>query len=258
MEDNKILEKIRKLFAVTKENGASEGEVENAMKLAQRLMMQHNIDAQELEISPLDIGETLIENTYLSNEPKYWIWQLLQVIADSFSCEVTRKRVPFTGEHFYRLIGLNEDRIIIKEIFISLLPIIRNLTNSRWKEYIEKNRQRLPEQFKKLTIADMVKYKCISSKSVFTGSYISGFLVGLNTRLEKDKTDFLALSSEKEKYALIVIKKDDLIQAYVKEKIKPKEAKVKGQKEIDPQAFNLGREDGTEESINKQLQTSNE
>lgn len=255
MEENKILEKIRKLLAVTKENGASEGEVENAMKLAQRLMMQHNIEASELELSPLDIDELIIENSFLSGEPKYWIWDLLGVVGESYSCEIFKQVDRLTGNSFYRVVGMNEDRIIVNELFLMLLPIVRNLTHSRWKEYVKKVRNGLPETLRELTLADLMKHKLCSSKSVFTGSYINGFLIGLRARLKQDKENYFTLPSEKEQYGLIVIRKDDLIKSYIKDNVKPKEVKPRGQVEINASAYFLGKEDGLEESINKQLQS---
>lgn len=253
MEENRILEKIRKLLAVTKENGATEGEVENAMKLAQRLMMQHNIDESEINISPLDIDELKIENEYLSNEPKYWIWDLLNVIGKSYTCMVTRSGNNLRG-YFYRVVGTNQDRIIVKEIFLTLLPVVRNLTAIRWKEYIKTIRGKLPEEYRKIPIPILIRNGVCVSKSVFTGSYLTGFNSGLYNRLKKDREEFLSLPDEKEKWGLIVIKKDDLIQAYLKEKLNAKACKLKGQKEINDDAYFLGIEDGKAEGMNKQLQ----
>lgn len=250
-KENKILEKIRKLFQITIENGSTEGEVENALKMAQQLMMRHNIDENEIILSPLDIDITYVENQYKSNEPKYWFWDLLITIGKCYSCEVTQ--ITKQGKKVYKIIGTNTDREIVKEIFDKILPILRNLNNTRYKEYIAKRRKELGINKGDYPLYFLIRYKHIISKQVFTGSYIKGFLSGLSLRLMKDAEDFLQLDSDKEKWGLIVIKKDDLINDYLK-KINPKMVKSRGQKNFNIEAYLLGTEDGSEENTKQQLQ----
>lgn len=249
-KENKILEKIRKLFQITIENGSTEGEVENALKMAQQLMMRHNIDENEIILSPLDIDITYVENQYKSNEPKYWFWDLLITIGKCYSCEVTK--ITKQNKAVYKIIGMNTDREIVKEIFDKILPILRNLNNIRYKEYVAKKMNELGIQKRDYPAAFLVKHKHIISKQVFTGSYIKGFLLGLSSRLKKDAEDFLKLDSDKEKWGLIVIKKDDLINDYLKE-LNPKTVKMRGQKDFNIEAYLLGTEDGLEENTKQQL-----
>lgn len=249
-KENKILDKIRKLFQVTIENGATEGEVENALKMAQQLMMRHNIDENEILLSPLDIDITYVENQYKSNEPKYWFWDLLITIGKCYSCEVTQ--VTIGGKKVYKIIGTNTDREIVKEIFDKILPILRNLNNIRYKEYVAKKRNDLGIQKGDYPLDFLVRYRHIISKSVFTGSYIKGFLSGLSSRLQNDQDEFLKLDSDKEKWGLIVIKKDDLIADYLKE-LNPKMVKIRGQKDFNIEAYLLGNDDGSEENTKEQL-----
>lgn len=60
---NKILDKIRKLMTLAKDDAASEGEIENAMKMAKTLMMKHNISEKsiDIDIDISDINEHIIE-----------------------------------------------------------------------------------------------------------------------------------------------------------------------------------------------------
>jgi hypothetical protein len=249
--ESKILDKIRKLLQVTKDNGATEGEVENALKMAQRLIIRHDIDEQELIISPLDIKITQVENQFKSNEPKYWFWDLLETISKCYSCRVTKSKKQ--GIHVYKIIGFDNDRAVVKEIFETILPVIRNLTSIRYKEYCVNIKDNSPWSEMNYTIKELIKYHILVSKKVFTTSYINGFLLGLSDKLEKDRNQFLQIESERKAYDLIIVKKDDLIEEFVKEELKPKAVSPRKMISFSQEAYDLGLEDGTEENTKKQL-----
>ena len=77
----KALEKIRKMLALANDAGAQEGEIENALKFAQKLMAKFSIDEDEVNLSSDDISSDLIKNEYLKTEQKYWQGTLLNIIA---------------------------------------------------------------------------------------------------------------------------------------------------------------------------------
>jgi hypothetical protein len=52
----KVLDKVKKLFALASNEGASEGEKENAMRMAQALLRKHNLDATDVKLA--GISET--------------------------------------------------------------------------------------------------------------------------------------------------------------------------------------------------------
>lgn len=227
-----ILEKVRKLFALANDSGASEGEIENALKMAQRLMMKHNIDQGEIVISPLDIDITSIENSFKMGEKTTWLWELLDILGRSHNCRI--RRAGRVGCYFYEVIGTNEDRKMVKELFDFSVVLIRNLAKKRLSEKVKS-----------------CDYKF--SRQNYRTSYIDGFLQGLQIKLNKDKKEFLKLE-EAETYSLMVVKKDAIIDGWIKENQKP--AKVQGERKerpIDLDALRLGFVDGKEESINKQL-----
>lgn len=224
----KILDKVRKLLALSEDQGASEGEIENALRMAQQLMMKHNIDSGEINISPLDIGEDLIDSHFKHGEAKFWLWNLLTIIGKGHNCTVFKK--GYKDNYFYRIVGFNEDRIIVKSLFEATYPLIRNLYNQRWKES-SKN----------------------TSKGIFIRSYIDGFLLGLNRKLQADKKEFLKIDSEAKKYELIVVKKDDLIEDYIKETTKKTKEEKGRSRDINSDAFYQGVDDGSETSMNKKL-----
>lgn len=230
-ESVKILEKIRNLLAKTVDNGATESEMEEALKIAQRLMIKYNIDQSDIIMSVNDISETLIKNAFKHGEAKFWIWELLRIIGDGYNCTILRK--GYTNNYFWKIVGFDQDRKMVVNMYETCLPIIRNLIKKRYEE--------------------SGKY---TSKGIFTRSYIDGFLQGLNMKLQRDKEEYLKFE-DKSKYDLIVIKKDDLINDWIDRSQNGKPLKQASsnprEREVDENALYKGFQDGREENLNQKL-----
>lgn len=235
------IDKVRKLQEFTLENGATESEIENAMKLAQRLMIKHNLEQGDIEIGFNDINVTKIKSTWegkwINLEIRAYEWQLLQMLSRIYNCQTLRTREITEYELWikgikyidsFKVVGLPEDREMVVQIFENILPQIRELMLVRYKQS-----DKSISQFK------------------FNSSYQIGFCEGLESRLQSDKEMFFT-EEEKKSWGLIVVKKDTLIENYIKEEIKPKEVKTK-QVLLDEEAYQQGLEDGSEKNLNKQI-----
>ena len=51
MSKSNIIEKVRKLMNLCNDSSATQGEIENALMFAQRLMIKHNIDMVNIGIN---------------------------------------------------------------------------------------------------------------------------------------------------------------------------------------------------------------
>jgi hypothetical protein len=223
------IEKIRKLMEFSVENGATEAEVENATKLAQRLMLKHNLDKADIEITVDDVSELDIPCTWKKGtESKLFLYDLLNVIADSLNCRVIRMNANRPSAA-YRIVGLTEDREMTKLIFHSVLPQVRNLTKTRFKE-----------SDRTLTIVK------------FTISYQAGFIAGLALKLKADKDEYIKLENS-EAFGLMIVKKEALIADWIANKMSIKTSH-RTQK-ADPDAFAKGKADGSAKNINAELGT---
>jgi len=232
------IEKVRKLMEFKSETGATESEIENAMKLAQKLMIKHNIEDKDLQLTTNDINTSIIQSTWKDGmEARSFEINLLGVLAKTFICKIIRFRDEkyiketgkFTTTDSYKVVGLEEDRKVLVDTYESLLVQIRNLVKTRYKES-----DKSISQFK------------------FTTSYQAGFLTGLSNKLAADKEQFLQLEGSRETYGLIVVKKDALIEEFVKMTMSIKSIKMKGS-DLDPSAYNKGKEDGSQKNLNKQI-----
>lgn len=249
---NEMLEKVRKLMAKTVENGATEAEAELAMKKAQRLMLQYNIENDDIQISVLDIAELELDNEFKGHEYKYWFWDVLNVIADSYGCQVIKSWVPVTGS-YYRIIGDKTDRQMIKSQFEMVYPVIREIEKDRYKNRLLEVTKMIDDATTNPFYKKVLLKENMPSRKIHFRSYYKGFLRGLKQKLDADKEEFFKVEqSSKAKYELMVIKKEELVNNYVKESINPKTRKTK-KVELDGDAYWKGNADGTQKSLNSQL-----
>lgn len=229
-KDLTVIEKVRKLREFSIENGATESEIENAIKLAQRLMMKHNLEEKDLELDSKDINVSIIKSSWKDGmEARSFEGQLLRMLGNIYSCKIINHRSQYTNTDVYKVVGLPEDRNTVETIYESVLPQIRNLTKKRYKES-----DKALSQFK------------------FTTSYQRGFLSGLTQKIKSDRETYLSLDSEKEEFGLMVVKKEALVEEWVETNLNIKTSKVK-QGELSTSAFFKGLEDGSEKGLNQQL-----
>lgn len=100
----KVIEIIGKLFEYDTKKGATEAEVQAAVRAAQRLMAQHGITEEEVELSKAIRAEKGKEEIYSAEcgySVKPYAFRLAQIIADNFRCVLMfykkRREVIFHG-----------------------------------------------------------------------------------------------------------------------------------------------------------------
>lgn len=82
----KIISKIRKLLAMTEENGCSEGEAMTAALMAQKLMAEHNLTIADID-DDTSKGK-IVEVGYEAGTKYKWKYRLANIIAVNFCCKV--------------------------------------------------------------------------------------------------------------------------------------------------------------------------
>lgn len=250
----KTLEKIRKLLTLAEDPGAAEGEIENAMNAAQKLMSQHDIDLEDVELSPEDLTEDdEILFSPKQGEMKNWTWTLMDIIADSQNCQVVRnkkiihdengrilfdKKSNIVYEYKFRIFGTKMEVKLVKEIYLRTIPIIRKLANKR---YQEKSKNDVDFQ---LEFGLPLK---APNKGKFFNDYIEGFLQGLRKKLSENKKQIIK-DDESGKYGLILVRKSDLIKKQIETSIpRVKAVKTTRERDIDYETFIQGKRDGETE-----------
>jgi hypothetical protein len=239
-QKEKALDKIRKLLALADNNAASEGEIENALKAAQNLMSKFDLDMSDVEVCEADLGWEDQDYNPKNNERKYWLWDLLEVIAKSQNCRSIKKKrvVNDKLQEYFRVFGTKMEVKVTTEIFKITVPIIRNISNKRYRE-------------KSNNVVDMQLAYGLPinppNKGKFFNDYVDGFLYGLHLKLEENKEKNIQ-EDETGKYGLIIVKKTDLIKDFVQENTKNlKDVKTSRERDVDVHVWLKGVQDGKTE-----------
>lgn len=125
MTNEKILEKIRKLFELSK-NNPSEEEAKSAACRAQELMVKYGIEVAEVED---DCKQEEIEEIELSIPAKKWKYQLARIVADNFRCKHF-----YCGRDTLVFYGHSTDVNIAAETFAYLFDMGNKLGNRLVRE----------------------------------------------------------------------------------------------------------------------------
>lgn len=174
-KQEKMIEVVKKLMALSQNNPSQEEALSAALK-AQELMAKYNISEAQL-------GEKLDSTTINSSSFNFkgnindcdnhkWKYNLAHIVANNFRCEVY-----VTGSHIINFFGYEQDAKVAVEVFGTLYKIGDRLG------------RRERERAKKL-------YKTVNG---VYNSFILGFLKGLEEALEKQCTALMIVTPKEVK-----------------------------------------------------------
>lgn len=237
-----VIEQIRKLMNYARDGSASEGEVENALGHAKRLMSKFDVEEHEIlpksESAQKAAYESIIElDAYdRAGGINPWDRSLLNALCQMFDTRMyTQSRYyrrnpdgtigeEFRDRHgkwqdreFAVVYGLPRDVEVTIALYRELLPTMRTMLRFRY-----------PRDWRKLE-----------------GSYCEGFVDRIYTRAREAKS--YAKHSET---TAIVLVKDQLVARYAEEKLNLRSRRGGGgRREIDGGAYAAGSTDGSRVSL---------
>ncbi|MFK4855062.1 DUF2786 domain-containing protein [Lactococcus petauri] len=179
-QNNRIIKKIKGLLAISKDN-ANDEECQSAFVLAQKLMIQYQID-QSLVDETISSNQSINEHEVTSWKKLYrWERTLAAVVANNFRVKHFIRVIGGRGRIIFY--GLPSDLYLAKEVYIfayeSILyfskqfvsnKISESLTSQgKWDKRRSHSRRAFSENLKK--------------------AYIKGFLSGLNQKFSEQKSN---------------------------------------------------------------------
>lgn len=174
-KNEKMIQVIKKLLALSQNNTSEEEAISAALK-AQELMAKYNIEEYQLleKVECETIEESIFnfKGTINDCDNHKWKFQLAQIIAKNFRCEVY-----CSGNHIIRFYGYKQDSMVAKEVFGSMY-IIGDKLGRRYKEKAKKETG--------------------TTKGVYN-SFILGFLKGIKEALDKQCTALMIVTPKEVK-----------------------------------------------------------
>ena len=211
MEKEKIIDKIRKLLELSKNNPNKE-EAILALTKARELMFKHNVDIENIKKDDTNYFEKIVQLKKWKN----WIIFFVMYLNDAFGTfslynEYT-KRVYFYGE--------KEKVLGVSEIFEFLFEVADYLAMKEYRNYLK-------------------EYG--TGKGIYL-SYILGFINGVNNALEKQNREF-------EEYGIVIVTSEVLKQQVRKDKnaVEKREKKLFNKninEDLNREVFDKGYDEG--------------
>ena len=211
MEKEKIIDKIRKLLELSKNNPNKE-EAILALTKARELMFKHNVDIENIKKDDTNYFEKIVQLKKWKN----WIIFFVMYLNDAFGTfslynEYT-KRVYFYAE--------KEKVLGVSEIFEFLFEVADYLAMKEYRNYLK-------------------EYG--TGKGIYL-SYILGFINGVNNALEKQNREF-------EEYGIVIVTSEVLKQQVRKDKnaVEKREKKLFNKninEDLNREVFDKGYDEG--------------
>lgn len=211
MEKEKIIDKIRKLLELSKNNPNKE-EAILALTKARELMFKHNVDIENIKKDDTNYFEKIVQLKKWKN----WIIFFVMYLNDAFGTfslyNQYTKRVYFYGE--------KEKVLGVSEIFEFLFEVADYLAMKEYKNYLK-------------------EYG--TGKGIYL-SYILGFINGVNNALEKQNREF-------EEYGIVIVTSEVLKQQVRKDKnaVEKREKKLFNKninEDLNREVFDKGYDEG--------------
>ena len=221
MEKEKIIDKIRKLLELSKNNPNKE-EAILALTKARELMFKHNVDIENIKKDDTNYFEKIVQLKKWKN----WIIFFVMYLNDAFGTfslyNQYTKRVYFYGE--------KEKVLGVSEIFEFLFEVADYLAMKEYKNYLK-------------------EYG--TGKGIYL-SYILGFINGVNNALEKQNREF-------EEYGIVIVTSEVLKQQVRKDKnaVEKREKKLFNKninEDLNREVFDKGYDEGITILDKKQIE----
>ncbi len=195
MENNEVLNKIKKLLSLANDKAAFDGEVDGALRAVRNLMLKHNIEQADVDAhDPSKAQQTKFarrQTDSLGKDLSTWEAYLMVAICEligTIKCYRTYNKTAegFTVIYFY---GPEQDTETAKQMFIEWTEIIATMARMKFK-------------------------------TVFRGdgrSYAEGFAVGLQTKVKKIRDADNLIGEYRGALVLMENKKEQAAQWFAKE-----------------------------------------
>lgn len=238
MDKGKIIERIRKLLALSKDKGASEDEAKTAAGMARRLMNKYDLSLSEIDIKKSDviISEVATESWY----PRFWTTTLATAVGQAFDCKSFRRGPVFM------FFGLEADTQVASYLFIYLYRTILDLLDKK-RKHIRRERKlnkRLNRLYSPVPLGDMRRYM---------RSYAQGIVLALHIRMQEERKKrekgFEAKGTGKD----LVVLKGAIVEKAYKNEMKDVKRTYYNPKKFNMYAYEDGLRDGGDIQIHEGL-----
>jgi hypothetical protein len=253
-----LISKIKKLLALANNEASTQSESEKALKLANRLLIKHNLTSSDIEVSAIqsDIVESDKSQTGFGGIKEEGAWEglLIAVLAQYNFCHSIRFTTSRVHGGTLSVIGKKEN----VEAVLYLFDVARAMFRRSSKQAYNSHRKNVLEENRPLglTEKDCLSQKKMGYRMPWIRTYLKGCVIGLSSKLEQEREELkVSADVDANKFALVLVNTSTAITNFIENKhknLKSGSGKLRVNK--DHGAFKSGLATGKSANFNKGLQ----
>lgn len=124
MAEEKIINRVKKLMALANDRAASDGERDNALRMAYATMAKYNLDAQDVEGKPQGPQEVRCERTAHDVYARPWAMAVANSVSNLFFCRVYYRRSAKKDCAHFSFVGKESNAEAAVEVMSCLVSSI--------------------------------------------------------------------------------------------------------------------------------------
>lgn len=128
--DNKVLERIKKMLALSDDKGATEAERETALRMAYNTLAKHNLAISDL---PTEQSNETRERQDVVISADRWARNLSMAVAKLFFCKYFYSQTGTSGKDKHCFVGRQSNVITAKYMSEYLIKAIKREASKRYK-----------------------------------------------------------------------------------------------------------------------------
>lgn len=123
MELDKIANRVKKLMALANDQAASDGERDNALRMAHATMLKYNLDQFDVDGKPAGPQEHRHERR-VESYGRPWAVALANSVARAFFCKLLMRKSPVKDQVIYCFVGKESNTDAAAEVAVTLIHSI--------------------------------------------------------------------------------------------------------------------------------------
>lgn len=193
MSTDKLITRIQALLNKTTENGCTQAEMEAAVNLANKLLLMHNLDMNDVHSN--NTNSTFVyteENCVVYGQKKEegsWERTLMTIIADFNMCDSVAIHIDgVTNKGKIVVIGKQQNVDIVLYLFDAVRQQFRFASKAAYNNH---RREVLDYYNREYSELELQKDKKLSYRMPYIRSFLKGTVSGLNVKLKKQREEML-------------------------------------------------------------------
>lgn len=221
---DKLINRIKKLLAMANDKGASQNETEVALRMANSLLIKHNLTMTDVQVSSIqkDVIESDKNRVGFGGikEEGRWESPLMSTLCQYNFCHSITHTVTRVHGGSITVIGKKEN----VEIVLYLFDVARTIFRSLSKEAYNTHRKDVLEENRPLGLSekDCLRQKKMGYRMPWIRTYLKGCVLGLADKLESEKKQVQANQDRAiaNKFALVCTNTELAIRNFMDDKYK--------------------------------------